>query len=257
MITNQEGAARRNRALRKIRGCRGVPIETRAVLEAIIDCLGRPSSYSVAWPTARTIGRTIGRSARTVRWHLRAIRAAKIFEVRYLSPEAAIRFCRSTFGFEPKLDRVQRQAPPLYCVHESHWLWGASTRVTPEQSRELAETIALTLGLRNRHRKLVRRMALLRGDREPPPPAARAPHDLAWYRQHLERSRVDQDTVKLCDEDLEGPSSDRAFDEEVLDHDSIAPLVDRDIDDADDRESYVAADCDFGWDETFLCPEGG
>lgn len=148
----QEASARRNRALRKIRSCRSVPLETKAVIETLIDLLARPSNYQVAWPSARNIGDRIGRSERTVRWHLRAIRTARIFTVLHLSPAEAMDHCERHYGFKPKLDRVRRQSPPLYSPNEEHWLWSKAMRVSAGEDKALGETIRAVLARRNRHK---------------------------------------------------------------------------------------------------------
>lgn len=185
---HREAASRRNRALRKIRACRSVPLETRAVLEAIVDLIDRASGYTVAWPTARTIGNRIGRSERTVRWHLRAIRRTGIFYVHYLKPDEAVAWCQRVHGFSPNLERVRRQAPPLYEVSPDHWIW-STKRLTPGQDKELGEVVSHILALRNRH-KPRRRMSVAARECLPAVSADHNPRDLEMVRRHLLALRV-------------------------------------------------------------------
>ncbi len=148
----QLAAARRNRCLRKIRLCRRVPLEIKATLEVLIDHLGSQTGYELAWPSASTIAARIGRTVRTVRWHLKAIRRTRIFSFERLSPMDAAAFCESRYGFSPRFDRCSRQAPTLYRVNAAHWLWSDATKVTPEQDEELGTTLAGVLVDRNRHK---------------------------------------------------------------------------------------------------------
>lgn len=151
-MPTQESAARRNRALRKVRLCRRVPLEIKATLEVLLDHFNARTRYELAWPSASTIASRIGRSIRTVRWHLKAIRRTGVFKYEHFSPRDAAAFCEARYGFTPRFDRCSRQAPTLYRVNAAHWLWSDATKVTPEQDEELGATLAGVLVDRNRHK---------------------------------------------------------------------------------------------------------
>jgi hypothetical protein len=151
-MSTQESAARRNRCLRKIRLCRRVPLEIKATLGVLVDHLSPSTRHELAWPSASTIAARIGRTVRTVRWHLKAIRRTGIFNFQRFSPMDAAAFCESRYGFSPRFDRCSRQAPTLYRVNAAHWLWSDATKVTPEQDEELGTTLASVLVDRNRHK---------------------------------------------------------------------------------------------------------
>jgi len=105
---SRENAARRNRALRKIRQCRKLPPEIKATLEAILDCFNPRTDYAIAWPSAATLANRLNRSVRTIRWHLKAIKRTGIFEFLHLSPSQASEYIEETFRYKRK-----RSAYPL------------------------------------------------------------------------------------------------------------------------------------------------
>ena len=152
---SRENAARRNRALRKIRQCRKLSLEIKATVEAILDCLNPRTDYVIAWPSATTLAEKLNRSVRTIRWHLKAIKRTGIFECLHLTPSQASEFIERKFGYKPSLDRCSCQAPTLYLVNEDHWLWDSSTRVTAEMDQRLADVVREVLAARNRHKKRV------------------------------------------------------------------------------------------------------
>jgi hypothetical protein len=160
---SKENAARRNRALRKIRQCRKLPLEIKATIEVILDCLNPRTDYAIAWPSAATLAKRLNRSVRTIRWHLKAIKRTGIFEFFHLTPSQASEFVERDFGYKPRFDRCSCQAPTLYVVNEAHWLWDSSTKVTAEMDQRLADVVLETLAARTRAS-----VAVLDGERDWP-----------------------------------------------------------------------------------------
>ncbi len=74
----QQGAARRNQALRKIRTCEHLPVQIREAIQTILDLLSPASGYTVAWPSAAAIAKRLGKKRRTALWYVRAIKALGI-----------------------------------------------------------------------------------------------------------------------------------------------------------------------------------
>ncbi|MBM3204233.1 HTH domain-containing protein [Candidatus Woesearchaeota archaeon] len=149
---SRENAARRNRALRKIRQCRKLPLEVKATIEAILDCLNPKTDYRIAWPSAANLAKRLNRSVRTIRWHLKAIKRTGIFEFLHLSPSQATEYIEKNFGYKPRFDRCSVQAPTIFLPNESHWLWDKSTKVPAERDQQLADVVQEVLSARNRHR---------------------------------------------------------------------------------------------------------
>jgi len=120
---SKENAARRNRALRKIRASKHLPLEIKATVQAIVDLLGFKTAYNLAWPSADTIARRTGRSRRTIQWHLQVVRALRIFKCLRFTPDEAEKYCRDKYGATIRLDRCTAQAPTLFEVNSEHPLW--------------------------------------------------------------------------------------------------------------------------------------
>jgi hypothetical protein len=147
---SQVNGARRNRALRKIRQCKKVPLAIKATIEALIDHMTPRTGYDAAWPSVATIAGLIGMAPRTVRWYLRAIKRTRIFQCEYFKPEEARQFLSAKYGFEVRFDRCSYQAPTIYRVNPKHWLWDTSTKITPKQAAELSKIVKIELAERNR-----------------------------------------------------------------------------------------------------------
>jgi hypothetical protein len=129
-----------------------LPVEIRATIEVILDYFEKPTGYRVAWPSAATLAKRLNRSVRTIRWHLKAIKRTGIFDFVQHSPSQASEYIEENFGYRPRFDRCSCQAPTIFIVNESHWLWDKSTKVSPEMDQQLADIVQKVLSARNRHR---------------------------------------------------------------------------------------------------------
>jgi len=142
-------ASRRNRALRKIRACRQLPPEITLTLEAILDNLNSQSGYCLAWPSAAALAKQMGKSRRTILWHLKAIKQFGIFHVRQFAPEEAKVYATNKYGLNINLDRCRHQAPNLFEVNPDHPLWDASQRVPREIEDEWSRIVKQMCESRN------------------------------------------------------------------------------------------------------------
>jgi hypothetical protein len=147
---SKENGARRNRALRKVRQCPTLPAEVKATIEVLLDHMNKCTGYDAAWASVATIARTVGRDARTVRWHLQAIKQTGIFLYHYFSPKDATRFLLQKYGVNATFNRCSHQAPTIYRVNPKHWLWDTKRKVAPHQSDELSKTVKDVFAKRNR-----------------------------------------------------------------------------------------------------------
>jgi hypothetical protein len=136
---SRENAARRNRALRKIRASNHLPLEIKATIEAILDYLGPKTAYNLAWPSAATIAERTGRSRRTTQWHLQVVRALGFFKCLRFTPDEAARYCREEYGATIRLDRCTAQAPTLFEVNPAHPLWDGSRYLPDDVDRQWGE----------------------------------------------------------------------------------------------------------------------
>jgi hypothetical protein len=187
---SKENAARRNRALRKIRQCRKLPLEIKATIEVILDCLNPRTDYAIAFPSAAMLAGKLNCSVRTIRWHLKAIKRTGIFEFFHLTPSQASEFIERDFGYKPRFDRCSCQAPTLYLVNEAHWLWDSSTKVTAELDQRLADVVLEVFAARNRHRDKKPVTAKSEQVRQQAPvilSANRSSYDLTAIRANLKR----------------------------------------------------------------------
>ncbi len=94
----RQNAARRNRALRKIRASRHLPPEIKLTIETILDLLSSKSGYCLAWPSAAALAKRTGKSRRTILWHLKAIKQFGIFNVHQFTPDQATAYARNKYG---------------------------------------------------------------------------------------------------------------------------------------------------------------
>jgi hypothetical protein len=132
---SRTNAARRNRALRKIRASRHLPPEIKLTIEAILDLLSSKSGYCLAWPSAATLAKRTGKSRRTILWHIKAIKQFSIFQVHQFMPDEATAYAQNKYGFTIKLDWCRHQAPNLFEVNSKHPLWDESRTIPPEVER--------------------------------------------------------------------------------------------------------------------------
>lgn len=146
---SKAAAARRNRALRKIRACEQIDPEIKLAIEVILDLLSPKSGYRVAWPSAAMIAKRLGRSRRTGLWYVRIIKALGIFYWRQFTPSELKAYCQDKYGFKPKLASSIRQAPNLFIVNERHPLWNDDMNVPEETALEMAESIRRIKSERN------------------------------------------------------------------------------------------------------------
>lgn len=165
---SRQNAARRNRALRKIRSSRHVPPEIKLTIEAILDLLNRNTGYSLAWPSAATLAKLTGKSRRTILWHLKVIKKLGIFTVHSLSPDEAKAFARKKYGIEIKIERCRCRAPNLFEVNLEHPLWDESRTIPPEVDEEWKVIVERVSEQRNA-RSTSRFTAVQRGTPEPLP----------------------------------------------------------------------------------------
>ncbi len=138
---SQANAARRNRALRKIRAALHVDPEIKLAIEVILDLLSHKSGYCIAWPSAATIAKRLNNGRRTGQWYVRIIKALKIFTCTQLSPKKARAYCKQKYGFEPNLDRCVTYAPILFEPDLNHSLWDSSRKLPAEVDEEMGEII--------------------------------------------------------------------------------------------------------------------
>ena len=148
-IMSKENAARRNRALLKIRKAQHVNPEIKLAIEVILDLLNSKSDYNVAWPSAATIAKRLRRSRRSGQWYVKTIKELGIFQCEQLSPRDAIALCESRFGFRPKLDRCIKYGPNLYIVNPEHPLWNKQKTLPENVDREMGEVIRKIKAMRN------------------------------------------------------------------------------------------------------------
>jgi hypothetical protein len=148
-IMSKENAARRNRALRKIRKAQHVDPEIKLAIEVILDLLSGQSGYNVAWPSAATIAKRLRRSRRSGQWYVKIIKALDIFRCFQLSPEQTHTYCEQHYGFRPKLNRCVTYAPNLFTVNPSHPLWNKSKTLPDDVDREMGEIIRTIKAKRN------------------------------------------------------------------------------------------------------------
>lgn len=136
---SRENAARRNRALRKIRASNHLPSEIKATVQAILDLLASKTAYNLAWPSAATIAKRTGRSKRTTQWHLQVVRALRIFKCLRFTPDEAEKYCRDKYRATIRLDRCTAQAPTLFEVNPEHPLWDKSPTLLDDVDRQWGE----------------------------------------------------------------------------------------------------------------------
>ena len=146
---SKQNAARRNRALRKIRKAKHVDLEIKSAIEVILDLLNPDSGYNVAWPSAAAIAKRLKRSRRTVQWYVKAIKEFGIFECVQLPPQKAVAYCESRFDFCPKLDRCNHHGPNLYIVNSQHPIWDDSKSLPDEVDLHMGEVIQRVKAMRN------------------------------------------------------------------------------------------------------------
>lgn len=142
-------ARRRNRALRKIRACRQLPPEIKQTLEAVLDLLNAQSGYRLAWPSAATLAKQVGKSRRTILWHIKAIKQFAVFRVHQFTPREAKAYANAKYGLTINLDRCRYQAPNLFEVAPDHPLWDTSRRIPAEVEEEWARIVKQTCKSRN------------------------------------------------------------------------------------------------------------
>ena len=133
---SRTNAARRNRALRKIRASRHLPPEIKLTIETILDLLSSKSGYCLAWPSAAALAKRTGKSRRTILWHLKAIKQFGIFQVHHFTPDEATAYARNRYCFVINLDQCRHQAPNLFEVNPEHPLWDESRTIPSEVERE-------------------------------------------------------------------------------------------------------------------------
>jgi hypothetical protein len=136
---SREGAARRNRAQRKIISSKYLTSEIKDAIQTIFILLNPKSDYMVAWPSSKTIASRMGRSRRSGLMYVRIIKALDIFRVQSLTPEKAVAYCERNFGIRPKLERCGGQAPNLFVVNESHPLWNSQRALPEDVDRKMGQ----------------------------------------------------------------------------------------------------------------------
>lgn len=146
---SRDQTSRRNRALRKIRACRQFPPEIKLTLEAILDFLNAQSGYCLAWPSAATLAKQVGKSRRTILWHIKAVKQFGVFRVHQFTPREAKTYAKAKYGLTINLDRCRYQAPNLFEVNLNHPLWDTSRRVPAEVEEEWARIVKQTCTSRN------------------------------------------------------------------------------------------------------------
>jgi hypothetical protein len=146
---SRTNAARRNRALRKIRASRYLPPEIKLTIEAILDLLSPKTGYNLAWPSAVTLAKRTGKSRRTVLWHVKVVKQLGIFRCHQLTPQEAKDYALSTYGLMIKLDRCSAQAPNLFEVNPAHPLWSKGRTIPEEIDRNWGEIVRRIKAQRN------------------------------------------------------------------------------------------------------------
>lgn len=146
---SRENAARRNHAARKLRKSEHLTLEIKEAVQVILDLLNPTSGYRVAWPSAATIGKRMGRSRRSGMHYVKIIKALGIFHWKCLTPEAAANYCEQHFGIRLKLDRCGGQAPNLFIVNEDHPLWSPQRDLPADVDREMGEIARRIKAARN------------------------------------------------------------------------------------------------------------
>jgi hypothetical protein len=148
-IMSKDNAARRNRALRKIRKAEHIDPEIKIAVEVVLDLLSPQSGYNVARPSAATIAKRLRRSRRSGQWYVKIIKQLGIFRCIQLSPEQARAFCEQHFGFRPKLDKCVTFAPNLFIVDPQHPLWDKATSLPKAVDHEMGEIVQQVKAERN------------------------------------------------------------------------------------------------------------
>ncbi|MFO7907990.1 MAG: hypothetical protein R6U98_35440 [Pirellulaceae bacterium] len=149
---SRPGAARRNRALRKIRASHSLPPEIKLTTEALLDLLSAQSDYQLAWPSAARLARQTGKSRRTILWHIKTIEQLNIFHVRQFTPDEAVEYVYGKYRFAINLDRCRHQAPNLFEVNTDHPLWNKSRTIPQEMEREWEAIVRHVNSARSGHR---------------------------------------------------------------------------------------------------------
>jgi DNA-binding transcriptional ArsR family regulator len=142
-------AARRNRALRKIRASRHLPPEIKLTVETILDLLSSKSDYCLAWPSAANLAQRTGKSRRTILWHLKAIKQLGIFQVHQFTPDEAKAYALNRYGLVIRLEQCRHQAPNLFEVNPEHLLWDESRTIPSEVEREWKHIVERINATRN------------------------------------------------------------------------------------------------------------
>lgn len=146
---SRENAARRNRALQKVRKSKHLTPEIKEAIQVVIDLLNSKSDYVVAWPSANTIALRMGRSRRSGLHYVKVIKALGIFRWKSLSPEDATKYCERNFGVRLKLERCGGQAPNLFSVNESHPLWNSQRELPKDVDHQMGEIARSIKAARN------------------------------------------------------------------------------------------------------------
>ena len=154
MLQNpKSNAARRNRALRKLRSS-NLPQEISATLQALIDFLDHRSGYCLAWPSVATLAKKLQKSPRTIRFHLQSIKGMRIFQCREKwSPATAMAYVEKKYGYNINLNNVRGTAPVLYEVNEDHPLWDSSKTLPDATAQRILDAVAAMSEKRNRKSK--------------------------------------------------------------------------------------------------------
>ena len=136
---SRQGAARRNRALRKIRASKYLPPDIKLAVQAVLDLLCPQTGYDLAWPSAATIAqRAGGRSRCTGKWYLRVIKALGIFHCELLSPAEALSLVEAKYGYKLRVSRCTF-ALNLFFVNPDHPLWDNSRSLPPDVDWQMGE----------------------------------------------------------------------------------------------------------------------
>ena len=146
---SRQNATRRNRALRKIRTSSHLPPEIKLTLETMLDRLSSKSDYNLAWPSAANLAKRIGKSRRTILWHLQAIKQFGIFKIYQFTPTEAKAYAQNTYGLIIELGWCRHQAPNLFEVNPEHPLWDESRTIPSEVEREWGQIVERINSTRN------------------------------------------------------------------------------------------------------------
>ena len=146
---SRTNAARRNRALYKIRASHHLPPEIKLTIETILDLLSSKTGYCLAWPSAAKLAQRTGKSRRTILWHLKAIKQFGIFQVHQFTPDEATAYAQNRYGLTINLDWCRHQAPNLFEVNPEHPLWDESRIIPPEIEREWENIVGRINSTRN------------------------------------------------------------------------------------------------------------